>query len=186
MTRQILVASVLLCLSFSSMADPSKEKGFYAGGFAGVTSYDDDGLYDDIRLDDSDKTIGAQVGYKFFKFLAVEARYTDLGTYRLTEPQVNTGTFDVSAVSAHVVGILPFGDGGWEVAGQLGIADVSADCPRCDDDTAATVGLSVRYTTNTNVTIFLQSDYYLWEQRQKRRDWDFSILATTFGLQFMF
>ena len=186
MIKRITIAAVLLCFSFSAFADPSKEKGFYAGGFAGITSYDDDDLFNGNSLDDTDKSFGGQFGYKFFKFLAVEARYTDLGSYRVTEPQVDTATFDVDALSAHVVGLLPLGDGGWELSGQVGVADVSADCSRCDDETAGTIGVGVRYTTNTNVTLFLQSDYYFWEETQKREDWDFSILSTTVGLQFMF
>jgi hypothetical protein len=188
MIRKIAIATVLFCVSFSALADAPKETGFYAGGFGGITKFDDDDLFsgDGIGLDDTDLALGGQFGYKFFKFLAVEARYADLGSYRVTETGIATGTFDVSAVSAHVVGILPLGDNGWELTGQLGVADVSADCDRCDDETAGSIGVGVRYTTNTNITLFLQSDYYFWEETQQREDWDFSILATTAGMQFMF
>jgi hypothetical protein len=146
-SRAILAACLLLA-GAGALAEAPDSRGFYVGGMAGATTFDDDGVFSGYRLDDSDVGFALFGGYKFFRYLAVEARLSDLGSYSVQDP-FNGGRadFDAAAISAHVVGIIPFGTSGWELFGQLGIASLrlDADCCGDDDQAAGNAGLGVHY-----------------------------------------
>ena len=106
--NRFLVGLVCLALSSAAFAEPSKERGAYLGaGFAGTT-FDDDGAFAGLNFDDSDSGFALFGGYKFLKYLAVEGRYNNFGTFTLEGAGV-----DVTSLSVHAVGIIPFGTSGW-------------------------------------------------------------------------
>jgi hypothetical protein len=104
---KVLVGLIFLAVSGVAFAEPAKDRGAYLGaGFAGTT-FDDGGAFAGLDFDDSDSGSGIFGGYKFFKHMAVEARYNDFGTFTLEGFGV-----DVSSLSIHAVGIIPFGNSG--------------------------------------------------------------------------
>jgi|GEM_PF-4187206 OmpA-like transmembrane domain. len=143
-----VVTVALLCAGATANAAEPEARGFYAGAMAGTTEFDDDGLCGDWDCNESDSGYGVFAGYKFLKYFAVEARYSDFGM------------FDATALSAHAVGIIPFGASGWEVFGQIGVG-------RMDDfetETVASAGLGVRFYPTPNLGFSLQTDAYVWEE----------------------
>ena len=133
MTRQVVLTALLVLSWGVTDAAPPAEKGAYIGGGFGPTSLEDDGLFSGLTFDDSDSGFGIFGGYKFFKYLAVEARYADFGTFTVEGLGI-----DASVVSVHAVGIIPFADSGLELFGQLGLGTVDISIP--GDSTRETVG----------------------------------------------
>jgi len=127
----------MLGLGFSVLAAEPPARGFYVGGSAGITELDDDGLASSvgIDLDDSDTSFGIYGGYKILKYLAVEGRLVNLGSYTLSDSfSPASEDIDLSVLSAHVVGIVPFGASGWEIFGQLGLGRLNIDTDFGDED----------------------------------------------------
>lgn len=143
------VAVALLCAGVAARAAEPEARGFYVGAMGGATEFDDDGLCYDYDCNESDSGYGVFAGYKFLKYFALEARYSDFGM------------FDATALSAHAVGIIPFGASGWEVFGQLGIGSVDDEFM---SETAASAGLGVRFYATPNLGFSLQTDAYVWEE----------------------
>ncbi len=107
MLGKIILGSVLLGFCGFATAEESKSSGGYIGGAFGVTIFDDGGFFAGLNLDDQDKSLQVNGGYKILKHFAVEARYVDLGTY-----SVQGVDLEATATSVHAIGIIPFGDSG--------------------------------------------------------------------------
>lgn len=176
------VALFIIFTGNTSAAEP-KAKGFYIGGGGGQSVFVDGGAIDANIFDDSDTAYQIHAGYKFFKYLAVEARYADFGTFGVFPVNL-----DVSATSAHVVGILPFGSSGWELFGQLGFASVEFDTAGFggESDAAATGGIGVRFSATENLAIGIQTDAYVWEETTFSQTYDMGFGSTQVTLSFMF
>lgn len=105
MRRRLAVLAVLLLAAAPAVA-ADIDKGFYFGGGVGQTGVEIDNPSFD--LDDDDNGWKAIVGWRIFKFLAVEANWVDFGTVADsmggTDVDVTTDGVDVSAL-----GILPLG-----------------------------------------------------------------------------
>lgn len=184
-----LSACVLLCASGGAMAAEQAARGFYAGGLVGVTAFEDDGLFNGYKFDDSGVGYAVFGGYKFFRYLAVEARLSSLGSYSVDDPYTGQkDDFDASAISAHVVGIIPFGKSGWELFGQLGIGSVKFDANCCDDDnqTVGSAGIGVRFYPTPHLGISLQTDAFAYEEDSYYGSYDLGIAATQLGIQYIF
>lgn len=184
-----LIAGSLLSASGNAIAAEQQARGFYVGGMAGVTNFDDDGLFNGYKFDDSGVGYAAFSGYKFFRYLAVEARLSSLGSYSVKDPYYGQNEkFDTSAISAHVVGIIPFGKSGWEMFGQLGIGSMKLDANCCGDDnqTVGSAGLGVRFYPNPHLGISLQTDAYAFEEDAYYGTYDIAIVATQMGIQYIF
>ena len=65
-------AIALLFICGSAFADPYENAHFYIGAGLGATSYDDDGEFDGLPLDDSDTSALIYGGYRIVKNVAVE------------------------------------------------------------------------------------------------------------------
>ncbi len=184
MKKQLLLAVVLLGASGIANADALKSKGFYVGGSAGNVVLDDDGASGGL-LEDSDTVVTAFAAHKFFQYLSVEARYSNLGTYSDT-----IDTLDVTAISAHVVGMIPFGTSGWELFGQLGLAQVGLDIniQGVDDleDNATTAGIGVRWHVTQNIAIGAQVDAYVWTNDTIGSNFDLSVGTQQLTFQITF
>ena len=175
----ILVA--LIAAAGTALAEPSKPKGFYVAGAAGESIYDEGGSFGNFG-DDEDSSFHIAVGYKFLRFLAIEARYADFGTF-----DVFFDELDVSATSIHVVGIAPFGQSGWEFFGQLGLGSVDVDYDFDNfldgSQSAMAGGIGFRWYPTPKVALGIQTDVYVWDDNN---DWESSVGATQFSLQVIF
>ena len=183
MKQVILCICMLLLGTSAASARDVNENGAYVGGALGVTEFDDDGAFSGLDLDDSDTSFEIYGGYKFFKYFAVEARLMDLGSYR-----VEVVEFDTWAASVHAVGIIPFGESGWELFGQLGIGQINLDASGIDDEdeTMGSAGIGVRFTPIRNLSIALRIDAYVWEDDSLGQTFDPAIATTQFAIQYNF
>ena len=102
MKKAILGFALLSLCGFAAAGEP-KSKGFYLGGAAGLSIFDDGGASGGSIIDDEDTSIQFHAGYKILKYLAVEATYSDFGTF-----EDFFGTFELTALSVQAVGIIPF------------------------------------------------------------------------------
>lgn len=187
--KAALVAVTLLLAAGSALGAEQEAHGFYAGGSVGDATFDDDGLFNGYKFDDSGVAYAAFAGYKFFRYLAVEGRLSSLGSYSIKDPYFGQKeSFDATAISAHVVGIIPFGRSGWEMFGQLGIGSMKFDADCCGDDnqTVGSAGLGVRFYPTSRLGISLQTDAYAYEEDAGYGTYDIGVVATQLGIQYIF
>ena len=181
--RNILLGLVVLALSGMAFAEPTKERGAYIGAGFAATSFDDDGAFAGLDFDDSDSGYGVFGGYKFLKYFAVEARYNDFGTFTLEGLGV-----DVSSLSIHAVGIIPFGTSGWELFGQLGLGTATFDLGMGseEDEDVGAAGLGVRYSWSGKFAIAAQLDAYAYEDTSLGTSYDVGVTSTMISFQYIF
>ncbi len=182
MVRQIILTTLLVLSWGVADAAAPAEKGAYIGAGFGSTTLDDGGLFSGLTFDDSDSGFEIFGGYKFFKHLAVEARYADFGTFT-----VGGLGIDAEVVSVHVVGIIPFADSGWELFGQLGVGRVDISLP--GDSTSESVGsagLGVRYSFSENLSLGLQTYVYAYEEVDFGRTYNIGVVQTAVTIGFSF
>ena len=182
MIRQVVLTALLVLSWGVADADSPAEKGAYIGAGVGSTTLEDDGLFSGLTVDDSDSGYGIFGGYKFFKNLAIEARYSDFGTFT-----VDGVGGDVSVVSVHVVGIIPFGDSGWELFGQLGLGTVDFSIQgSTTSESVGSAGLGVRYSFGQNVSVGIQTDAYAYEEVDFGTTYDVGVGQTAITVNFSF
>ena len=179
MFRNTIIIGFLLTVCATANAAEPKKSGFYIGAAGGQSIYDEDGAFGSFG-DDEDNVFQVHAGYKILKYLAVEARYVDMGSF-----SIGFDAIDISATSIHVVGIIPFGTSGWELFGQLGVGDVNIDVRGFGDfDESATAGgIGVRYNATQNFSIGIQTDVYVWEEAST---YNMSVGGTQLSVQFIF
>ena len=142
---------------------------------------------------DSAKTSG---GYRLFKYFALEKRSSNLGQY---SPGTSSDTVktDFAALTGNAVGILPFGESGFELYGHFGAGMISRKgntaFPVPEDNengTVGTAGLGLRYTSsNFNALSFSAGyDTYLFQAADSYSDKSYgqSVNMTKVGLQYHF
>jgi len=186
MRRPVLAICTLLLVTAGAAAAEPQARGFYVGGMAGVTTFDDDGVFSGLGFDDSGTGYGIFGGYKFFKYLAVEARLSSLGSYEVGSGALSED-LDATAISAHVVGIIPFGTSGWELFGQLGVGSLNINTNCCDDhNTVASGGIGVRFYPNPHLGISVQTDAYVFEADDFGSTRDIGVGATQLGVHYLF
>ena len=180
--KKILIGLIVLAVSGVAFAEPAKERGAYLGAGLAGTTFDDGGAFAGLDLDDSDSGFALLGGYKFLKHFAVEARYNDFGTFTLEGLGV-----DVSSLSVHAVGIIPFGDSGWELFGQLGLGTVDFDFGEgSEDETVGSAGLGVRFSWSGNFGIAAQLDAYAYEDTSLGVAYDVGVTSTMISFQYIF
>jgi len=177
---------LITCLIFSVAAysaDPQSQ-GFYIGGAGGSSEFDDDGAFQGFDVDDSDTSLTIMGGYKVNRFFSVEARYSDLGTFKVSHWYYDISEkADVEALSIHAVGIIPFGASGWAIFGQLGLARVGFDCDDCSDETAGSAGIGVQYSFTESLALAAQIDAYAWEADD---DYTLSVVTAQIASRYIF
>ena len=184
MVRKVILGFVLLGVCGFAAAEESKASGGYLGGAFGFTTFDDGGGFVGLGVDDSDKSLMIYGGYKILKHLAVEGRYIDLGSYSVAGAGVS---LDGSAFSIHAIGIIPFGDSGWELFGQLGLGTLTVDIAGSDfDEDVFAGGVGVRFSPTENFSLAIQTDVYVWEEDSTGFVYDMSVGSTQFAAQFIF
>jgi hypothetical protein len=179
--------SIALCLIAMALATTNapaaapKESGFFIGAMAGSSEFDDDGAFSWTDFDDTDGSIMAFAGYKFMRHFAVEVRYGNLGTFTVEDGSLKE-ELEFTVFSGHVVGLLPFGESGWELYGQIGLGNLDIDCRGCGSETAGAAGLGIRFSPIPKLAIGLQVDAYAWEDGP----FDFAVSTGQFVVQYMF
>ena len=100
--RRVLPVIVLLC----GLTTSAPQAAFYVGASYLSTDSEFETAVEDFDTDDS--AWKGYAGFTFFKFLAFEASYRDLGTHKGV---VNSSSFnaDLESYDASVRGILPLG-----------------------------------------------------------------------------
>lgn len=182
MIRQFVVTTLLVSSWCVADAAAPAEKGAYIGGAFGMTTLEDDGLFNGLTVDDSDSGFGIFGGYKFFKHLAVEGRYTDFGTFTVEGLGI-----DASVVSVHVVGIIPFADSGWELFGQLGLGTVDISIPGdSSSESVGSAGIGVRYSFSENLSLGVQTDAYAYEEVDFGTTYDIGVVQTAITIRLSF
>jgi hypothetical protein len=181
--KKTLVVLAVIALSSAAFAEPAKERGAYIGAGIAATSFDDGGAFAGFEFDDSDSGFGVFGGYKFLRYFAVEARYNDFGTFTLEGAGV-----DVTSVSVHAVGIIPFGTSGWELFGQLGLGTVTFDIGMGseEDEDVGSAGLGVRFSWSRNFAVAAQLDAYAYEDTSLGTAYDVGVTSTMFSFQYIF
>ncbi len=180
MVRKVILGFVLLGVCGFATAAESKASGFYVGGAAGYSIFDDGGAAGGAVFDDESTSLQFHAGYKILKHLSVEGRLVDFGTFDVD--------VDVTAASVHAIGIIPFGDSGWELFGQLGLGTLTFKAPGftdTDEDVFAG-GIGVRYWPTRNFSLAVQTDVYVWESDRTGSVYDLSVGGTQFSVQFIF
>ncbi len=182
MVKNTILAALLLVVCGVTNADEPKARGAYIGGSIGASTFDDDGLTGGF-LDDQDSSVQLYGGYKFFKYFAVEARYADLGSF-----SDGINTLDITALSVHAVGIIPFGTSGWELFGQLGLAQINQEVSGFgdQDDTGGAAGIGVRWHINQNIAVAAQIDAYVWQNDSIGSIYDLSVATNQLTFQINF
>lgn len=183
MYRFFAITCIFLASCNIGFAEPSKASGAYIGGGFGISTLDDGGAFGGFNFDDEDSSFQIHGGYKFLPYLAVEGRYLDLGTFT-----VNALDIDVSAASIHAVGIVPFGESGWELFGQLGLGVVSFDLTGVgdEDEEVFAGGIGVRFSPTAKFSLALQTDVYIWEDDSLGPVFDLAVGGTQLTIQYIF
>ena len=174
--RVLAITATIVLLSTAQAAEPV-ERGGYFGGGGGTSLFDDDGASGGF-FDDTDTALMLFGGFKFFKYLSVEGRYASFGSF---------DGLDVSALSVHAVGIVPFGTSGWELFGQLGLGSVNLEFDDFDDDFSAVAGgIGVRFSPTPNFAVGIQTDVYVFEDDELGSTYDLSVGGTMLTGRFIF
>lgn len=186
MIKKLVMVSLLLTLSGLANAAEPKSSGVYFGAGYGMSTLDDDGLAlaSSLSFDDGDKVAMLFGGYKFIKYFSLEARYADLGTFSLEGFDL-----DVSAFSAHAVGIIPLGGSGFELFGNLGYGNLDFAAGELELDESQSVvigGLGLRWNFTENFSLAGQVDAYVWAEEDLSETYDLSVNATSLAIQFTF
>jgi hypothetical protein len=180
--KRFLAGLVVLTLSCAAFAEPTKERGGFVGGGFAATVFEDDGLLAGLDFDDSDSGFGFFGGYKFIPYFAVEARYNDFGSFG-----VEGFPIEVTALSVHAVGIVPFGSSGWELFGQLGLGTASWDDGfDSGDESVGSAGLGVRFGWGGNFSVAAQLDAYAYEDCSLGPCFDLGVTSTMVSFQYIF
>lgn len=187
MIRKTFLACGLFLLGGLAIAAPPLERGGYIGGGIGASELDDDNFFVDngVNLrDDEDSALQLHGGYKFNRHFAIEGRYAYLGEF-----DVEGFDLDVDAVSVHALLLLPIGNDGWELYGQLGLGIINVEILGEDEDeTVGSAGLGLRYFATENFGIGLSLDAYAWEEDDSPngRDYDIAVSTVQLRLDYIF
>ena len=162
--KGLLTALLIFSFATANAGEPAKNGGYIGAGF-GFTELDDDRFAFDwgLDLDDNSEGFGVVGGWKFSRHFALELRYTDFGDFTLSD---FTGSADLSTTiaSIHAVGMIPLGDGSWELYGAIGFGSVELSVlGESENEQVGAFGLGVRYNITENVSLALHRDAYAWE-----------------------
>jgi len=194
MKNSLLAITLALLSVTTAYAAAPKANGFYFGGVAGFSNLDSDGLEKDLDSvqNTTSASWGIYGGYKFLKYLAVEGRFTYLGLAKFTTGEYSA-KIKPTALTANLVGILPLGESGAEIFGQVGVGGVFVDdnfssvgLTSLDNEATGTVGLGIRTYVTETVALSFQYDVYGWEAKVQDKKYDLLAGTALFGLQWMF
>lgn len=181
MFRKLAIAMVFLAMASAASAEAPKERGVFVGLAGGSAVFDDDGAIG--YYDDTDTAVQGYIGYKFFRHFGIEARLVNFGSY-----SDGFDSLDLSSVSAHVVGYIPFGNSGWELSGQIGYAQIDQEVTGwySESELAGSAGIAIRWHITPSFAIGAQVDAYVWENSDIGSGYDLSVATNLLSIQFNF
>ena len=135
-------------------------------------------------------------GYRLLKYFALEARSSDMGQYTPGTGS-NVVKTDFAALTGNAVGILPFGDSGFELYGHFGAGMIARQGNTAfpvpedhENGTVGTAGLGLRYTSsNFNALSFSAGyDTFMFQaaDNYSEKSYGQSVNMTKLGLQYHF
>ena len=170
-----LPAAILSLLSVCSQAETQS----YLGLVIGSSTFDDGGQYDSFNVDERAVTGGFYGGYRFNRYLAVDAAVKWLGTYT---SEISDQRY--AALTTAVMGILPLGQqSGFDLYAEGGVGAMIVNDHDFDLDSGVVdindlsndalswtllLGVGARYTLKSvpELTIRLGYEQYLFRVRQ--------------------
>jgi len=160
---------LLLLAALTSLAAPSYAD-LYLGGSAGQIKASDacDGLIT-TKCDDSDSAYKLFGGFRFGKFVALEAFYTDLGKISATTTTVEAEA-EEHTFGAAVVGILPVSKN-FDLFAKLGVHRWDADGKGTGQNQFATVRVNVD-DSGTDIMGGLGMSYSFTDSFAIRAEWE--------------
>jgi len=181
MVYRLLLCLVMVVSAVSANAAEPNRKGAYIGIGAGASVYEDDGAFG--YFDDEDRSLNVFAGYKFLPWFAVEVRRNDFGSFALFGDDL-----DVTATAIHAVGIIPFGNSGWEMFGHLGYGTIDQQITgsRSFDESVVGGGIGGRFHVTRNIALSISTDVYVWEDESFSGTYDTSVGATQFSVSVTF
>jgi len=199
------VTVVAMLFAGAASAVEVKDRGAYIGGAVGVTELNND-LFDDldglpgVTIDTEGTGIQLWGGYKFFKWFAVEGRYSYLGEYTADEVFAGgTANLTAEALTGNAVFILPFGTSSIDIYGQVGLgilgydlefweSSVGGNVSSSNDGTelVGTAGAGVRWTPAPPLTISLGIDAWTANIDDDGLDQDYTVIMSRLGVQYNF
>jgi len=181
MKRSALCLFVILVAA--SIPASASDTGFYLGAGLGRSSIDFEKFYPEIGHDFDNTGSGYQTqdnsgykvfgGYRFLKFLAVEAGYTNLGSPQAWETVVQEhperAEVSVKGWDAFAVGILPLGKV-VDIFGKIGMMSWDTNITSVQDaeviysesttGTDAAYGIGIGFWVGKNVTLRGESEWF--------------------------
>ena len=87
--------------------------------------------------------------------------------------------------------LIPFGDSGWELFGQLGLGTLSVKASGPGgfadiDEDVFSGGVGLRFSPTENFSLAVQTDVYVWEDDSTGFVYDMSVGGTQLSAQFIF
>src|SRR5262245_3839454 len=179
----LFLASLLMSFASAPAALAAEiDKGLYFGGGVGSAGLDQS----NVDFSGNDNGWKAIVGWRIFKFLAVEGNYVDFGNVKDdvtggTDLEVATTGYDLSAL-----GIIPFG-GHFEVFGRFGYVSWDATVKRSgttfdsnEDGEDAVYGLGAAFRLGESLQIRVEYEKFGAEANGETVDVDFTSASATF------
>lgn len=188
----VILAVTLALSGFAGSSLAAKESGAYIGGGIGSTAYNDDGKLDYYDLDDTSVGWTLFAGYRFFRFLAIEGGYTDLGEF--SAERLGTKTDEsFQAMYLAAVGILPLGQS-WQLHAKLGGGSLKLDQKFSNQSSSdssggawmAGIGGQWAPVSLNGVAFNLNLESYFYEVEQLDEDYKQGTAMLSLGVQYTF
>ena len=173
MKRSVLCLFVILVAA--SMTASASDTGFYLGAGVGRSSIDILDFYPTLgeSLETTNSGYKAYGGYRFLKFLAVEAGYTNLGSPQGLEKNVpehpEKATVSIKGLDAFAVGIIPVSQV-VDVFAKVGFMSWNTDITSVQDGvviydesasgTDAAYGIGIGFWVGPNVALRGEGGWY--------------------------
>ena len=186
--KGLLAALLIFSFATANAGEPARNGG-YVGAGLGFTEFEDDRFASDwgLALDDSSEGFGIAGGWKFSRYFAVELRYTDFGDFTLSDSFASADV-NTTIASVHAVGMIPLGDGSWELYGAIGLGSVELSVlGDSENEPVGAFGLGVRYNITENASLGLHRDAYAWEYVDVVDDaYDMGVVTTGITFRYIF
>lgn len=187
-----ILAATLALTGFTGASLAAEDSGAYIGAGVGSTAYNDDDKLQSYDLDDN--SVGWTVfgGYRFFRYLAVEAGYTNFGEFSAKSPS-NTTDESFEALYVAAVGILPLGEA-WQLHAKLGGGALKLDQKFSNqggsDSSGGTLMLGIggqwAPTALNGLAFNLNLESYGYKVEQLDEDYNQSTTLLSLGVQYAF
>lgn len=187
----IAAAALLIATTNLANAEPTETARAYLSGIFGTAKQSDNS-----SRKSADNGYQLQGGYRFFRHFALEGRISNLGDHKISVGQDLVKT-EFSALTGNAVGILPFGESGFELYGHVGAGvlspqggEQSAASENEESGTVGTAGVGLRFTPGKAHAMTVSASYDTYvvqgEDGLSHERYDQSLNVARLGLQYNF